>query len=62
MFTILEGVSKISSHLYTEKNSEVSLVGNETIEESEEKSVTLFPIVTSLTPHEDKSSSVKKGI
>lgn len=62
MYIFLEGVSKISSNVYIEKNSETSFADNETVEENQEKSVTLFPIVTSLTPHEDKNASVKKGI
>lgn len=32
------------------------------VEASQEKSVTLFPIVTSLTPHEDKNPLSKKGL
>lgn len=55
------GVSKTSSNMHAETNSDLVVGNDETLEENQEKSVTLFPIVKSLTPHEDKNSCVKRG-
>lgn len=58
IFILLENVSRNPSSLYTERRLEGSFADNDTvIEASDEKAVTLFPIVTSLTPHEDKNEN-----
>lgn len=61
LYITAKSMSK-TSNLYRERNSDVNIVDNETVEESKEKSVTLFPIVTSLTPQEDKNNVIKKGL
>lgn len=61
ILSFIGGVSKTSSNMRTETNSDVVVDNDETHEENQEKSVTLFPIVKSLTPHEDKNNCVKRG-